>query len=196
MDESEKYETNNNMNNISDKNIITDNLDISNSDPIPSLLIPIKKVKNSKSLITHIISDSHNKKMNLNQIKIKISSFLINQNLQIHNSCPDQKNIMLINDLIESRETHFIAVFKDYLISDYKEEFLRRFFNINEIIEVLPKFYQYYKNYLNFFCKGTFCDFDLNEIMQEYGECQAEFYYNRNYGNRDRKSKKEKKRKF
>ena len=165
MEESEKYETINNVNNMntdSNKNIISDNIDITNSDPIPSLLIPIKKVKKPKSLITHIISDSHNKKKNLNQIKIKISSFLINQNLQVHNSCPEQKNVMLINDLIESRETHFIAVFKDYLISDYKEEFLRRFFNINEIIEVLPKFYQYYKNYLNFFCKGTFCDFDLN----------------------------------
>ena len=45
MEKSEKYETNNNMNNFSDKNIITDNMDISNSDPIPSLLIPLKKYK-------------------------------------------------------------------------------------------------------------------------------------------------------
>ena len=58
---------------------------------------------------------------------------------------------MLINDLIESKETHFIAIFKDYLISDYQEEFLRRYFIITEINEVMPKFYQYYKNYLNFF---------------------------------------------
>ena len=29
--------------------------------------------------------------------------------------------------------------------------------------------------------------------MQEYGECQAEFYYNRNYGHKERMKKKEKK---
>ena len=58
---------------------------------------------------------------------------------------------MLINDLIESKETHFIATFKEYLISDFHEEFLRRYFNDAEIKDILPKFYLYYKNYLNFF---------------------------------------------
>ena len=100
---------------------------------------------------------------------------------------------MLINDLIESKETHFIATFKDFLISDFHEEFLRRYFLFHETKEILPKFYQYYKNYLNFFCKGIFCDFYLNEVMQEYGECQAEFYYNKNYGHKERNKKKEKK---
>ena len=193
MGESEEFAINNNINILTDNNNISENIDISNSDPIPALLVPIKKLQKPQSLITHILSNLPNKKINLNQIRSKISSFLIHKNLQFHNSSPDQKNLMLINDLIESKETHFIAIFKDYLISDYQEEFLRRFFNINEIIEVLPKFYQYYKNYLNFFCKGTFCDFDLNEIMQEYGECQAELYYNRNYGHKDRKSKRDKK---
>ena len=28
--------------------------------------------------------------------------------------------------------------------------------------------------------------------MQEYGECQAEFYYNKNYGHKERMKKKEK----
>ena len=193
MEESGEFAINNNINIMTDKINMSENIDISNSDPIPALLVPIKKLQKPQSLITHILSNLPNKKINLNQIRSKISSFLIYKNLQFHNSSPEQKNLMLINDLIESKETHFIAIFKDYLISDYQEEFLRRFFNINEIIEVLPKFYQYYKNYLNFFCKGTFCDFDLNEIMQEYGECQAEIYYNRNYGHKDRKSKKDKK---
>ena len=192
-EESEECEFQKDINNITDKIHILENNDLSSSDPIPSLLLPIKKIKKPQSAISHIISDSKTNKMNLNQIQIKISTFLINKNLQLHNSSPEIKNMMLINDLIESKENHFIAVFKDYLISDYKEEFLRRYFSINEIIEVLPKFYQYYKNYLNFFCKGTFCDFDLNGIIQEYGECQAEFYYNRNYGHKDRKSKKDKK---
>ena len=198
MEESEENGTQNNNQYDLDNNIeASENCDISNIDPIPSLLLPIKKMKKIMSPISYIFSNLQNKNLNLNQIQImaqgKISSYIINQILQKHNSTPGQKNIMLINDLIESKETHFIATFKDYLISDYQEEFLRRYFYNNERKEVLPKFYQYYKNYLRFFCKGTFCDFDVNEIMQEYGESQAEFYYNRNYGHKDRMKKKEKK---
>ena len=175
-------------------------IDVSNNDPIPSLFIPKNNITQEKnSIITQIIEDvtSNKKNTNLNQIKQKIqnkiSIIIPLQNLQKHNSSPNEKNIMLINDLIESKETHFIATFKDYLISDFHEEFLRRYFHFNETKDILPKFYQYYKNYLNFFCKGTFSDFYLNEMMQEYGECQAEFYYNRNYGHKERMKKKEKK---
>ena len=138
-----------------------------------------------------------NKEINIakisSKIKEKISYLIPRKNLEKYNSTPNLKNIMLINDLIESKETHFIATFKDFLISDFHEEFLRRYFLFHETKEILPKFYQYYKNYLNFFCKGIFCDFYLNEVMQEYGECQAEFYYNKNYGHKERNKKKEKK---
>ena len=173
-------------------------IDVSSSDPIPPLFVP-KNINQKKqnSIIDQIIANMYNnfntekntEIISINQIKQKIQNkisisvpFL---NLQKHNSTPNQKNIMLINDLIESKETHFIATFKDYLISDFHEEFVRRYFQYNETKDILPKFYQYYKNYLNFFCKGTFSDFYLNEIMQEYGECQAEFYYNKNYGNKE-----------
>ena len=183
-------------------------IDVSSSDPIPPLFVPKNTIqKKQTSIIDEIISriyeNSSNKntkttpeKININEIKQKIrekiSIAIPLMNLQKHNSTPDKKDIMLINDLIESKETHFIATFKDYLISDFHEEFLRRYFNDAEIKDILPKFYLYYKNYLNFFCKGTFCDFNLNEIMQEYGECQAEFYYNKNYGHKERMKKKEK----
>ena len=198
MEESAENDSQNNNKYDTDNNIkITENCDISNSDPIPSLFLPIKKMKQVDNPISQIFSNLQNKNLKINQIRIiarnKISAYIVNQTLQKHNSSPEQKNIMLINDLIQSKETHFIAIFKDYLIRDYQEEFLRRYFYINEIIEVLPKFYQYYKNYLKFFCKGTFCDFDINEIMQEYGESQAEFYYNRNYGHKEKNKRKDKK---
>ena len=57
MKESEELETNNNINIITDKNNMTENIDISNSDPIPSLLVPIKKIQKPQSLISHIISN-------------------------------------------------------------------------------------------------------------------------------------------
>ena len=196
MEESADYAINNHKISLNyDEQL--NSIDVSNSDPIPPLFIQNNNTpKKQKLIIEQIISSiyKNNNKKNIKQkIKNKISICIPYLNLQKHNSTPNQKNIMLINDLIESKETHFIAQFKDYLISDFHEEFLRRYFLFNEIRDILPKFYQYYKNYLNFFCKGTFCDFYLNEIMQEYGECQAEFYYNKNYGHKERMKKKEKK---
>ena len=178
---------------IKNKNLTTNSLSNTGSDPIPSLILPMQKFKNVNSLLFPLLKELKGKKLSHNQIGIKLSAFVLNHNIQKHNSSPSIKNLMLINDLIESKENHFIAIFKDYLISDYKEEFLRRFFTIDEIKEVLPKFYQYYKNYLIFFCKGTFADFSLNGLIQEYGEEQAEFYYNQNYGHKDKTKKKDKK---
>jgi len=207
MEESADYVLNKN-NLFLDNDNRLNSIDVSNNDPIPPLFIPknnnTNKTKDSPTIISQIISDVYNnytpktnKELNMEKIsqiiKGKISYIIPRQNLEKHNSTPNKKNIMLINDLMESKETHFIATFKDYLISDFHEEFLRRYFQFHETKEILPKFYQYYKNYLNFFCKGIFCDFYLNEVMQEYGECQAEFYYNKNYGHKDRMKKKEKK---
>ena len=207
MEESADYVLNKN-NLFLDNDNRLNSIDVSNNYPIPPLFIPkntnTNKTKDSPTIISQIISDVYNnytpktnKELNMEKIgqiiKVKISYIIPRQNLEKHNSTPNKKNIMLINDLMESKETHFIATFKDYLISDFHEEFLRRYFQFHETKEILPKFYQYYKNYLNFFCKGIFCDLYLNEVMQEYGECQAEFYYNKNYGHKDRMKKKEKK---
>ena len=130
-------------------------IDVSSSDPIPPLFVPKNTIqKKQTSIIDEIISriyeNPSNKKtkktqenININEIKQiireKISIAIPLMNLQKHNSTPDKKDIMLINDLIESKETHFIATFKDYLISDFHEEFLRRYFNDAEIKDILPK---------------------------------------------------------
>ena len=62
-------------------------------------------------------------------------------------------------------------------------------FNLYDCIEVLPKFYEYYKNYLMFFCKPTFNNFYINETIQDYGEKQAEVYYKNNYVTKRQKVK-------
>ena len=166
-------------------------------DPIPHLIVPSKKTITLHNSMSYIISNFPKMKINLNKIqhraKNKLSLYLINQNLRQYNSSPNEKNIMIINDLIHSKETHFTSVFKDYLIYDYMEEFLRGYFNVNDCKEVLPKFYEYYKNYLTFFCKGTFSSFYVNSMMQEYGEFQAEIYYNINYVKKEANKKKGKK---
>ena len=168
-----------------------------NEDPIPHLINPSKNQLSKYTSTSYILKSFPKMNIDLNQIKKiaknKIYLYLINQNLQKYNSTPYIKDLMIIEDLIQSKETHYTSLFKDYLILDYAEEFLRGFFNINECKEVLPKFYDYYKNYLKFFCKGTFNNFYMNDLIQEYGENQAEVYYNINYKKKERNKKKDKK---
>ena len=168
---------------------------------LPISLDKMKKSKVFKNKMTKKFQQSFKKFMpkekekDKGEKKIKnkfLSMHIINKQLQKHNSNPSKKNVMIINDIIETKTNHFLAIFKDYLITDYIDEFLKRYFTVNESTELLPKFYIYYQNYLKFFCRGLFTDFKANKIIQEYGECQAELYYNKNYGGKEKKSKKNK----
>jgi len=164
---------------------------------LPISLDKMKKSKVFKNKMTKKFQQSFKKSIPKEKEKVDkkiknkfLSIYIINSQLQKHNSNPLKKNIMIINDIIETKTNHFLAIFKDYLITDYVDEFLKRYFTVNESQELLPKFYIYYQNYLKFFCRGLFTDFKANKIIQEYGECQAELYYNKNYGGKDKKSKK------
>ena len=100
---------------------------------------------------------------------------------------------MIINNLINCKTNHFLAVFKDYLIVDYIDEFLRRKYHLNESMARIPKLYDYYKNYLMFFCKPTFVDQFSNILIKNYGESHAENFYKINIENKIKnKEKKEK----
>ena len=119
---------------------------------------------------------------------------IISKNLKKYNSQPSTKNIMIISNLINCKNNHFLAVFKDYLISDYIEEFLKRIYMLNESIDRIPKLYNYYKNYLLFFCKPTFIDSFSNVIVKNYGEKHAENFYKINMKKKNKDKDKEKNR--
>ena len=160
----------------------------------------LEKMKKSKFIKNRAHHKFHQKlniqisdKKQYKKLKDFDKFLLINNQLQKYNSTPLQKNIMIINDIIETKTNHFLAIFKDFLITDYIEEFLKRYFTIDECEELIPKFYLYYKNYLKFFCRGFFIDFKANKIVQDNGEYQAELYYNNNYCSRNTRNRKNKK---
>ena len=89
-------------------------------------------------------------------------------------------NINIINSFLINRNTHLVSIFKDYMIWDYQEEFLKRFYNIEETLIRLPKFFDFYLNYLNFFSQPTLNNFSFNEILQDNCEEKAELFYQNN----------------
>ena len=139
--------------------------------------IPNKLKVNLSTSLKYIPKKKNPKFKNLNNT---FYTNIITKNIQKYNSNSEIKNIMIINNLINCKSCHFLAIFKDYLITDYIEEFLRRIYFLNESIERIPKLYNYYKNYLIFFCKPIFVDSFSNEIIKNYGDLNAECFYKNN----------------
>ena len=87
----------------------------------------------------------------------------------------------IITLLLNNANCHLVSIFKEKMLTDFIDEFLRRKYSRKEGKERIPKFAVYYKNYLQFFCKPTFTDFVINDIINDYGEKKAELYYKNNY---------------
>ena len=98
-----------------------------------------------------------------------------------YNATPYTYSEILLENFIQSKYCHYIACFKEKILYHYNEEFFKRFYCVNESIERIPRFVQYYKNYLLFFCRPIFSELKLNEVIQRYGEKQAQLFYNENY---------------
>jgi hypothetical protein len=52
--------------------------------------------------------------------------------------------LKILNDLIYNENTRIVSIFKDYLIFDDITEFLRRFYRMEEMVDRLPKLYDFY----------------------------------------------------
>jgi hypothetical protein len=82
-------------------------------------------------------------------------------------------------------------LFKEKILFNYNEEFLKRFYTEDESILRIPNFVTYYKNYLMFFCKPIFSELNLNDMIQAYSERKAQIFYNNNYKDDIPKEEKE-----
>ena len=134
------------------------------------------------------IEDNNNRKK---KTVLAFNKFIIHKNISNYNSNPTIKNIMIINNIIKSKENHYIAIFKDQLINDNNVEFFHRFYDMKECAERIGRLYSYYKNYLLYFCKPTFSNFEINSLIQEYGQNKAEEYYTKKYNKMENKNNKD-----
>ena len=90
---------------------------------------------------------------------------------------------LYINQLLYNKKSHYDTAFKEHQYNNSFEEFLRRFYKSSEASPRIPKLANYYKNYHLFFCKPIFREWNLNVIMNKYGDTKAEVFYKDNYGN-------------
>ena len=138
------------------------------------------KVNLSSSLKFITKKKSLKKDKNIIDKEYLFNKRIISNFLKKYNCKPKTQNKMIISNLISCKPNHFLARFKDCLINDYVEEFLSRSYFLEESIERIPKLFNYYKNYLNFFCKPPFSDSFSNCIIKNYADFHAENFYKNN----------------
>ena len=100
-----------------------------------------------------------------------------------YNCLNDDYELILVEHFLNNANTHLVSVFKDYMIMDYKEEFLIKYYKLKESNKRIPEFQIYYKNYLLFFCKPMIANLKLNDLLLDQEERKAELYYKQNYAN-------------
>ena len=111
----------------------------------------------------------------------QIKSFAYKKLINNYNILPYQYNLNQIDNFIKGKYCHSLASFKEIIIFNFSEEFLRKLYKIREIKKKLPLFYEFYKSYLQFFCYPTLSDLNLNELLGKIIEKKAKAFYNENY---------------
>lgn len=143
------------------------------TNPITMTTVPYKKDKNSLYLLQY--QKYFNKKLVIK-----------------YNILPNEYTLMNIDNFITAKYCHSLASFKEMLIFNYDEEFLKRFYPKKESLKKIPLFSEFYKSYLKFFCFPTLAELKLNDLIEDMVEKKAKAFYNENY-KEDEKEKNQKK---
>ena len=136
----------------------------------------------------------NNLEINLNNIdlnkKIKYrneSSYLcqykkyFNKKLSIkYNILPKEYILMQIDNFVKAKYCHSLAKFKEDLLFNLDQEFLKKYFIIYDSLKRIPLFSDFYKTYVLFFCRPTLSELNINELMEEMAEMKAKAFYQNN----------------
>ena len=148
----------------------------------------IKNYKNSNKLKNHSKISKTEKKLSTNTFSekktdeiIKVEKYAMKLLTDKYNCTKNKYDSIILYHLINNGNCHLVCEFKEKMIEDFHEEFLKRKYEFSESSIRIPKFASYYKNYQKFFCKPTFNNFSFNKIIQTHGEKMAENYYKINY---------------
>ena len=86
-----------------------------------------------------------------------------------------------ISNLLNSKNTHFYINYQENTLYDDLGEYLKRFYHKWENKSKLKEFYDYYLNYLIFFCRPIFSNFYFNSLLHYCSDVKADIFYKNNY---------------
>ena len=151
-----------------------------------------KGEEKSQSITNYlIISNNNTSKKDKNSLYLlQYQKYFMKKLVIKYNVLPNEYNLMKLENFIEAKYCHSLARFKELLLFNYDEEFLKRFYTRKESLKKIPLFSDFYKSYLKFFCFPTLAELKLNELIEDMVENKAKAFYNENYSNEKEKSDK------
>ena len=147
----------------------------------------INAIKCSRKKNSNKLSKTHKQKNIKKDYLLTFQTLAYNNIFKKYNYTIDKFNLLCINYLLGNRSCRLVSVFKEKMITDYVDEFLKRKYSFNESKERIPKFYLYYKHYSIFFGQPFFSNFYFNVVLQKNGEKKARIYYKNHYQNGESK---------
>lgn len=141
------------------------------------------KVKNSTSARAKPL-ETIGKVLRMKKLAVKFLNYK-------HNITERKYRMIILDYIIYKHNCKLVADFKDHMIFDTVEEFLKRPYSTKESLDRLPRIAKYFKNYAEYFCKPIFRDFKSNNLINNYWECKAEIFYKKNLDGKNKNSKKE-----
>ncbi len=124
-----------------------------------------------------------NSKINVNKKK-KFDFYLSFSKIYLNLKYKTTENTLgnfIITSLIKKKRGSHNLNFKELNILNDENEYFKRFYNINDSYFRIPKYYEYYKNYLLYFCKPFIRGKGVNKILLKHMEKAAEEFYKNNF---------------
>ena len=166
-----------------------ESINAKNKSPLFKIFMDNNNYKQKKLyLMRNTMNISKNKQNNNIYSKpLLIIYKILNAKYNINPKLYDEK---IIFNLFFNKKCHLLASFRETLLYDNTlKEYLKCLYNYNKSKDKIHKYFIYYKNYINLFCRPTFADLFVNKKVIEYNEKIAKIYCNKNYEN-SKKSKK------
>ncbi len=144
----------------------------------------LKKSKNNNNTIKRNKTNMNKSYLSSNMKKLR--KYLYNK----YNCTNEKYNHKILKKLIYNINCRIVCTFKDHMLYGYVEEYLRRYYQINEVKVRMPKIFNFYNKYLQFFCKPIIHELKINKLLLNHYESKAEFYYKDHYDNKIVKGEK------
>ena len=86
---------------------------------------------------------------------ISLEDRVRNKLIKRYNKPLSYHDVKIINDILYNEKTHYVEAFKEYLIHEDYNEFLKRFYSSYEISKKLPKILIFYEKYSKIYANYT-----------------------------------------
>ena len=129
-------------------------------------------------------SSQSKKKASLLKIESKSKLYLIKK-YGPNCSYKYKYSYQVIENLIYNKNSHLVSIFKDKMIADFIDEFLKRFYKKRESFYKIPQFASFYINYQKYFCIPTFRVKFYNKKIHYQREKKAKCFYNEKFKDKE-----------